>query len=200
VDDASKHSHNCYESKMHITVSMKNNYKEDLKLKSPNSKIISLLVSEVILGYEYFCLTQHFLDGPLLATEKSELDRIFPPPYYEWFQYNKDFTKFNNLDKAFSFIDDYMEKNGPFDGLLGFSQGGVLCAAVVCYQMKGVMLRNHPPISFIISISGIKFRDPELSAFLYAPPIKCPSVHITGAKDYGKELCLELIQAFENPL
>lgn len=34
----------------------------------------------------------------------------------------QDFTEYTNLDKAFSFIVDYMEKNGPFDGLLGFSQ------------------------------------------------------------------------------
>ncbi|KAH9329945.1 hypothetical protein KI387_002053, partial [Taxus chinensis] len=142
----------------------------------------------------------HFLDGPLPATGKSEVEGIFPPPYYERFQYNKDFTEFNNLDKAFSLIVDYMEKNGPFDGLLGFSQGAMLCAAVVCYQPKGAMLRNHPPISFIISISGVKFRDREMSAFLYPPHIKCPSVHVTGAKDYVKELSQELIQAFENPL
>ncbi|XP_057833535.2 dihydrofolate reductase [Cryptomeria japonica] len=141
-----------------------------------------------------------FLDGPLPATGKSEVEGIFPPPYYEWFQYNEDFTKFKNLDKAFPLIVDYMEQNGPFDGLLGFSQGAMLCAVLVCYQPQGLMLQNHPPIRFIISISGIKFRDPEMSSFLYSPPIKCPSVHITGAKDYVKEFSKDLIQAFENPL
>lgn len=141
-----------------------------------------------------------FLDGPYPAQGKSEIEAIFPPPYFEWFQFEKDFTEYTNLDKAFSFIVDYMEKNGPFDGLLGFSQGATLSAALVGYQRKGLMLKNHPPVRFIIHISGSKFRDPEMCEILYSPPIKCPTVHLIGAKDWLKLPGEELMQAFENPL
>jgi len=141
-----------------------------------------------------------FLDGPYPAQGKSEIEKIFPPPYFEWFQFEKDFTEYTNLDKAFAFIVDYMEKNGPFDGLLGFSQGATLSAALVGYQRKGLMLKNHPPVRFIISLSGSKFRDPKMCEILYSPPIKCPTVHFIGAKDWLKEPGEELMQAFENPV
>eukprot|EP01018_Ginkgo_biloba_P039077 Gb_39256 [translate_table: standard] len=143
-------------------------------------------------------LDMSFLDGPFPAGEKSDIEGIFPP-YYEWFQFNKDFTDYNP-DKGLSFIVEYMEKNGPFDGLLGFSQGALLSAALVGFQMKGVMLKNHPPIRFVICISGSKFNDPSLCELPYSEPIKCPSVHLIGAKDWLKERGEELMQAFEKPL
>eukprot|EP01018_Ginkgo_biloba_P039078 Gb_39255 [translate_table: standard] len=145
-------------------------------------------------------LDMSFLDGPFPAGGKSDIEGIFPPPYYEWFQFNKDFTEYTNLDKGLSFIVEYMEKNGPFDGLLGFSQGAVLSAALVGFQMKGVVLKNYPPIRFVICISGSKFKEPSLCELAYSQPIKCPSVHLIGAKDWLKEPGEELMQAFENPL
>jgi hypothetical protein len=63
-----------------------------------------------------------FPDGIFPAGGKSEIEGIFPPPYFEWFQFNKDFTEYTNLDECISYLCDYMVKNGPFDGLLGFSQ------------------------------------------------------------------------------
>ncbi|XP_057842658.1 uncharacterized protein LOC131052086 [Cryptomeria japonica] len=145
-------------------------------------------------------LDMTFLDGLFPAGGKSEIEGIFPPPYYEWFQYNEEFTEYTNLDKGFAFIADYMEKNGPFDGLLGFSQGATLSGALVGYQRKGVLLKNHPPIKFIISVSGTKFRKPEMCEILYTPTIECPSVHMIGAKDWLKEPSEEFTQAFKDPL
>lgn len=36
----------------------------------------------------------------------------------------QDFTEYTNLDECIAYLCDYMVKNGPFDGLLGFSQVG----------------------------------------------------------------------------
>ncbi|GAU44832.1 hypothetical protein TSUD_238050 [Trifolium subterraneum] len=57
-----------------------------------------------------------FLDGPCPAQGKSEVEGIFDPPYYEWFQGNKDYTEYRNFDECIAYIEDYMLKNGPFDG------------------------------------------------------------------------------------
>jgi calmodulin len=98
---------------------------------------------------------QVFPDGIYPAGGKSDIEGIFPPPYFEWFQFNKvncsdgtpvgfsasqilrssfslatilnvhpmqEFTEYTNLDECISYLCDYMVKNGPFDGLLGFSQ------------------------------------------------------------------------------
>ncbi|KAK3042930.1 hypothetical protein RJ639_001006, partial [Escallonia herrerae] len=47
-----------------------------------------------------------------------------------------------------------MIKHGPFDGLLGFSQGATLSAAWPEMQKEGVALSKVPKIKFLIIISG----------------------------------------------
>ncbi|OMO82925.1 Serine hydrolase FSH [Corchorus olitorius] len=45
-----------------------------------------------------------FPDGIFAAGGKSEIEGIFPPPYFEWFQFNKDFTEYTNLDQCISHL------------------------------------------------------------------------------------------------
>jgi hypothetical protein len=35
---------------------------------------------------------------------------------------NQDYTEFEGVEDAISFISDYMKTHGPYDGLVGFSQ------------------------------------------------------------------------------
>ncbi|GJN33472.1 hypothetical protein PR202_gb22076 [Eleusine coracana subsp. coracana] len=141
-----------------------------------------------------------FPDGIFPAGGKSEIEGIFPPPYFEWFQYNKEFTEYTNLDECVSYLCEYMVKNGPFDGLLGFSQGAVLSALLIGYQAQGKVLSDHPPIKFMVSVSGSKFRDPSICDIAYKDPITVKSVHFIGEKDWLKVPSEELASAFVDPL
>ncbi|CAD6222411.1 unnamed protein product [Miscanthus lutarioriparius] len=141
-----------------------------------------------------------FPDGMFSAGGKSEIEGIFPPPYFEWFQFNKEFTEYTNLDECISYLCDYVVKNGPFDGLLGFSQGATLSALLIGYQAQGKVLSDHPPIKFMVSISGSKFRDPIICDVAYKDPIKVKSVHFIGEKDWLKLPSEELASAFDEPL
>ena len=38
------------------------------------------------------------------------------------FGLRQEFTEYTNFDECLAYIEDYMIKHGPFDGLLGFSQ------------------------------------------------------------------------------
>jgi hypothetical protein len=38
------------------------------------------------------------------------------------FLFKQGFTEYRNLDKCFDYIEELMIKEGPFDGLMGFSQ------------------------------------------------------------------------------
>ncbi|XXG41173.1 hypothetical protein AAC387_Pa01g1696 [Persea americana] len=141
-----------------------------------------------------------FPDGIFPAGGKSDIEGIFPPPYFEWFQFNPDFTEYTNLDKCISYLCDYITSNGPFDGLLGFSQGATLSALLLGYQAQGKVLKEHPPIKLLVSISGSKFRDPCICEVAYKDPIKVKSVHFIGAKDWLRVPSEELATAFDNPL
>ncbi|RCV14598.1 hypothetical protein SETIT_2G439000v2 [Setaria italica] len=141
-----------------------------------------------------------FPDGIFPAGGKSEIEGIFPPPYFEWFQFNKEFTEYTNLDECISYLCDYMVRNGPFEGLLGFSQGATLSALLIGYQAQGKVLSDHPPIKFMVSISGSKFRDPSICDIAYKDLIKVKSVHFIGEKDWLKVPSEELASAFDDPL
>uniref|UniRef100_J3MPA8 EF-hand domain-containing protein n=3 Tax=Oryza brachyantha TaxID=4533 RepID=J3MPA8_ORYBR len=141
-----------------------------------------------------------FPDGIFPAGDKSEIEGIFPPPYFEWFQFNKDFTEYTNLDECITHLCDYMMENGPFDGLLGFSQGATLSALLIGYQAQGKILNDHPPVKFMVSIAGSKFMDPSICSVAYKDPIKVKSVHFIGEKDWLKVPSEELAAAFEDPV
>nr|GMC48252.1 rhodanese-like domain-containing protein 6 [Ipomoea batatas] len=72
-----------------------------------------------------------FVDAPFPCQGKSDVEGLFDPPYYEWFQFNKDFTEYENFDECLEYIEDYMIKHGPFDGLLGFSQVSLVPAILM---------------------------------------------------------------------
>ncbi|XP_039128387.1 dihydrofolate reductase-like [Dioscorea cayenensis subsp. rotundata] len=149
-------------------------------------------------------ILQHFSmffpDGKHPATGKSDIEGIFPPPYFEWFQFVKEFNEYTNLDESVSFLCDYITEHGPFDGLLGFSQGAKLSALLLGYQAQGKILQDHPPFKFFVSISGSKFKDPSIYEIAYKDPIKVRSVHFIGAKDWLKVPSEDLASAFHNPL
>ncbi|MED6196594.1 hypothetical protein PIB30_048930 [Stylosanthes scabra] len=103
-----------------------------------------------------------FLDAPFPCQGKSDVEGIFDPPYYEWFQFNKEFTEYTNFDECLQYIENYMIKHGPFDGLLGFSQGAILSTALPNLQEKGVALTKVPKVKFLMIIGGAKFRSPSV--------------------------------------
>nr|NP_001409264.1 dihydrofolate reductase [Rhodamnia argentea] len=141
-----------------------------------------------------------FPDGLFPAGGKSDIEGVFPPPYFEWFQFEKDFTEYTNLEECVKYLCEYITSKGPFDGLLGFSQGATLSALLLGYQAQGKVLKDHPPLKFFVSVSGSKFRTPDICDVAYKDPIKAKSVHFIGDKDWLKLPSQDLAAAFDNPL
>ncbi|KAL0314097.1 UNVERIFIED_CONTAM: Rhodanese-like domain-containing protein 6 [Sesamum angustifolium] len=141
-----------------------------------------------------------FVDAPFPCQGKSDVEGIFDPPYYEWFQFNKEFTEYQNFDECLDYIQDCMIKHGPFDGLLGFSQGAILAAGSAGLQAKGVALTTVPKIKVVVIIGGAKFRNPSIVEKAYSSPIQCPSVHFLGDEDFLKPYGTELLESFVDPL
>ncbi|KAI3885950.1 hypothetical protein MKW92_007789 [Papaver armeniacum] len=110
-----------------------------------------------------------------------------------------DFTEYRNFDECLEYIQDIMLKQGPFDGLLGFSQGAILSAALPGLQSKGLALTKVPKIKFLIIIGGAMFRSPIAeNAYTPSSPVQCPSLHFLGETDFLRphgekllELCVD---------
>ncbi|KAJ4714505.1 Serine hydrolase FSH [Melia azedarach] len=152
-------------------------------------------------------LDLHFLDGPCPALGPSEVETLphFPPPYYEWFHTDQNKTQFWHFNESVAYVEDYMIKNGPFDGLMGFSQGAALSSALIGMQLHGDALTKVPPLKFVMLISGSKFGyktfgTPKLAVNAYSTPIQLPSLHFIGDKDFLKKENLGLLDAYLNPV
>lgn len=85
----------------------------------------------------------------------------------------------DGLEASLAYLKDIFSQEGPFDGILGFSQGAAM-AAVVCARLG--MLKGEMVFRFAILCSGFALKLPELDSRL----IKCPSLHIFGS-DHGKD-------------
>ncbi|VYS63764.1 unnamed protein product [Arabidopsis thaliana] len=141
-----------------------------------------------------------FLDAPFPCQGKSDVEGIFDPPYYEWFQFNKEFTEYTNFEKCLEYLEDRMIKLGPFDGLIGFSQGAILSGGLPGLQAKGIAFQKVPKIKFVIIIGGAKLKSAKLAENAYSSSLETLSLHFLGETDFLKPYGTQLIESYKNPV
>ncbi|KAF6166773.1 hypothetical protein GIB67_005649 [Kingdonia uniflora] len=141
-----------------------------------------------------------FVDAPFASRGKSAVEGIFEPPYYEWFQFDNGTMEYWNFDECVEFIEECMVKHGPFDGLMGFSQGGILSAGLPGLQAKALALTKVPKIKFVIILAGAKFVVPTAADNAFSSPVDIPSLHFLGETDYIKPRGIKLLESFVGPI
>jgi hypothetical protein len=107
--------------------------------------------------------------------------------------------------KTFGFLSQLLDKEGPFDGAVGFSQGASVCGllATLLERPRGHPQRplnfttNHKPLRFVVSYSGFREEDPRFTQFYIPRSIKTPIIHFVCATDpvVTPESCMRLVQA-----
>ena len=135
------------------------------------------------------------LEGGNLAVAEDEGERgwWFSRPGRNYYAMDRtDIT--TGYQESVDVIKDKFSKDGPFDGILGFSQGAAL-ASLLC------ILKSDPDrgfgFKFAILIAGFKSQlSPHID--LYKSPIDCPSFHTIGASDavIPSEASEELVASF----
>ena len=134
------------------------------------------------------------LDGP--DVEKVDDNTPIEEQPRAWWMARDDGT-YDGWDTTVSFLNAQLAEHGPFDAILGFSQGacytGLLASAFEDpSRMPGLEL---PPgqgkLRFAIAISGFRSREPRHER-LYAQKIETPMLCVLGKEDYivdsGKRL------------
>lgn len=104
--------------------------------------------------------------GKRTETNWEVADAPFDP-----LQYQKQTTGF---EKSLAYLKTVFSEKGPFDGILGFSQGAAMVAAVCS---KKPSLKGAVEFRFAVLCSGFPLQMPELDRGL----INCPSLHIFGS-------------------
>ncbi len=91
-----------------------------------------------------------------------------------WWNSGADHTTYDGWDESLAYLRRMIETQGPFDGVLGFSQGAAAAALLVA---SGADLR------FAVCISGFPSRAHEHRALVQPGAIDLPSLHIHGEQD-----------------
>lgn len=102
------------------------------------------------------------------------------------------------LEESLSAVAAALAEHGPFDGLLGFSQGAALAAMVCALRARG---DPRFPVAFAILVAGFASRAPAHGHF-YREPIALPTLHVVGDTDavIAAPLSRELAQHFVEPV
>ncbi|XP_075417327.1 esterase OVCA2 [Tenrec ecaudatus] len=90
-------------------------------------------------------------------------------------------TVCRGLEEALETVAQAVAQQGPFDGLLGFSQGAALAALVCALGQAGDA--RFPLPRFIILISGFCPRGRGLKEHILRAPMSVPSLHVFGDTD-----------------
>jgi hypothetical protein len=106
---------------------------------------------------------------------------------YQWMSYNPEWpvTNYNydTIKESIECVINYINENGPFDGLLGFSQGAIVCTTMILNIPTWPILPNC--IKFVILVGCPPINDPTIKPLLEAlnKQNQLPSLHVSGMND-----------------
>lgn len=163
-------------------------------------------------AHQFPAVELHFLDAPHAASGAPDplVTRLMPEgPFFEWWDRRDDAAggggcTYHGLDATLEHVAACCRAHGPFDGVLGFSQGAI-CAGVLLAVAHAAEAERAPPgldrFRFAILYSGMRARDPAVLG-LYDQPLRVPTVHLWGDREdpaFAAE-CAKLAGAFQDPL
>lgn len=108
-----------------------------------------------------------YVDGPVVLDRKDlpfEMDDekwqacVDTQVNKAWF-YHSEISSELNLDDTIQYVADYIKTNGPYDGIVGFSQGAAV-AAIVTNRIQE-LVPTHPEFKLSLLISAYSFTEPD---------------------------------------
>ncbi|KAJ5827133.1 hypothetical protein N7447_003896 [Penicillium robsamsonii] len=120
---------------------------------------------------------------------------------WSWFDSESIDGLYPGIETSLESIASTLKDSGPFDGVVGFSQGAAMAAMVASLlegNRKDAFARleeeggmsypacfdtlEHPPLKFVVGFSGYGASNPAYRAF-YDPGIRTPMMHFWGSMD-----------------
>lgn len=155
-------------------------------------------------------------DGEAGSQKNGSADKaVQDPDFWGWWIRRGDAEPFiyEGMEAGLATVADQLKNYGPFDGVLGFSQGGALAGMVasllepgrvdafdtkqavgsmpfppsfLSYDSMGNEIADqpiHPPLRFAVSYSGFGASAHPLYQAFYEPRIRTPMLHFLGSMD-----------------
>lgn len=102
------------------------------------------------------------------------------------------------LDQSVATVREAVKVQGPFDGILGFSQGAAFVAMLCSLQEK--KLEPDFNFRFAVLVAGFRSACKEHQVY-YDAPLQIPSLHVFGLEDkvIPDSMSRELLPSFQDP-
>lgn len=129
----------------------------------------------------------HFATSPLPyvlsgATREAALEALGEVPDFPaqqaWWHPSDDNRRYEGFDASVAYLEGVCRDEGPFDGVIGFSQGGTLAAVLAAMQPRPAIA-----FRFAVCISAFPSRAEAHAAYVRPGSVALPSLHIYGEKD-----------------
>lgn len=156
-----------------------------------SAKILKMQTAAMTYNCRFSLVT---IDAPWAATGPPDqgISMFYPgQDYYEWFSDTEKGRE--GLTESITLVSNSLGLEVPYDGGLGFSQGGgILSLLLLRLQLE----RKAIPIKFVILIGGMDPPDgPKVGSEGFIP-IDIPSLHLIGRGDHLKHRCERLIEVY----
>jgi predicted esterase len=113
------------------------------------------------------------------------------PPNLQWWNASDDGASYVGWEATRARIAAELAAQ-PRAGLLGFSQGAAVAAALAAASSHGLF----PPVRFVIAIAGFLPRAHDIAP-LFAEPVRVPSLHVWGLADSMAKHAPQLAERFD---
>jgi pimeloyl-ACP methyl ester carboxylesterase len=141
-----------------------------------------------------------FPDAPHAASEASVANLLrrmggspSPPPNLEWWNSSDDGRQYQGWAETRAQLSAELQQR-PAVGLLGFSQGAAVAAALSAVAQRGSL----PSLGFVVLVGGFPPRAAELLPF-FEEPLTTPSLHVWGEADPLAKHAALLVTRFSAP-
>lgn len=95
-----------------------------------------------------------------------------------------------SAEDAMEYLYDIMEKDGPFDGIIGYSEGATVAATLILHEQRKFETMGIPPMfKCALFFAGWPPMNPEFNSIVLADEselmINIPTCHISKSSSIG---------------
>jgi hypothetical protein len=177
-----------------------------------NRRINTIVDTLAPVGYDIIHLTAPFDIAGTAYINARQHDWVPGDDERSWWETDDATGSHSGIETAFALLGETLRTNGPFVGVLGFSQGGCAAASLAAMLeparrghplVKKYMPSWHPPLDFFIMFSGNPYRHPtEQVHWLFYPEggrdnmIGTKALAFYGQKEWARDQSQRERQAF----
>ncbi|XP_054611034.1 esterase OVCA2 [Dunckerocampus dactyliophorus] len=122
----------------------------------------------------------------------------FSDPQAQTFSAQQQCEESSGLEESVAVVREAVKLQGPFDGILGFSQGAALVAMLCALQEQNAEPDFH--FRFAVLVAAFCSACTQHHKF-YSAPVQMPSLHVFGLEDrvIPDSMSRELLPCFRDP-